>query len=44
MQVGIDLRQRNDDAFEGFFFLAQFQGTLLVVPDFRVFQFGIDLL
>jgi hypothetical protein len=42
-QIGFDLGQRQDDGFQGFLFLAQVLGAFLVVPDFRIFQFAIDL-
>jgi hypothetical protein len=41
--VGASLFQRQDDAFEGFLFLAEFERPFLVVPDGRVFQLLVDL-
>jgi hypothetical protein len=40
--LAVKLRERLDDRFQRFFFLAQFLRALLVIPDRRVFQRGID--
>ena len=42
-QLGIDLDQGMDDVFQRFFFFAQFLGAFRLVPDFRVFQFAVNL-
>jgi hypothetical protein len=39
----MDSGERQDDGLKGFFFLAEILGAFLVVPDVRIFQFGVDL-
>jgi hypothetical protein len=43
VQLAVKLRERLDDRFKRLLFLAQFLRALLVIPDRRVFQRGIDL-
>ena len=44
LQPGVNRRQGIDDGFEGFFLFAEVLGALGVIPDFGIFEFGVDLL
>jgi hypothetical protein len=41
-QAGRQLVDDDDDVFQGFLFFAEGLGALRVVPDGRVFEFGVD--
>jgi hypothetical protein len=43
LDAGVDAGQRVDYVLERFLFAAQVLGALRVIPDFRVFEFAVDL-
>lgn len=44
IQAGFDPGEGKNDVFKGFFFLAEILCLFRIVPDVRVFQFGVYLL